>query len=58
MSNVYKQADCPCCGYTVYLCHWQEVELEEDKEVLGYCDRCETYLDFEVVNGALVASEL
>lgn len=55
MCKVYRGADCPTCGYTVHLCHWQNVELKQDKEVIGFCDMCETYLNFEVEEGKIVA---
>jgi hypothetical protein len=39
------------------LCVWAEAELKNNGEVLGFCDMCESYLNFKEVNGKLISSE-
>lgn len=56
-NQVYRGVECPCCGYTVHLCVWSEAELKNNGEVLGFCDMCESYLNFKEVDGKLISSE-
>ena len=56
-NQVYRSAECPCCGYTVHLCVWAEAELKSNGEVLGFCDMCESYLNFFEIDGKLTPSE-
>lgn len=56
-NQVYRSVDCPLCGYTVHLCFWTDSELKNRGESLGFCEMCESYLNFREVDGELTLSE-
>ena len=57
INRVYKDADCPVCGYTVNLYVCTVAEIKSKEGALGFCDMCESYLSFKEVDGRIISSE-
>ena len=57
--NVYVtyKIFCPCCGYGVFLCGWQESEVKTQEGATGFCDMCETPLRIIEIDGKITAIE-